>query len=173
MKRIFAHLLIALGTLAVTGSALAQTFPSKPLRLIIPFPAGGTADIVARLIAAKFAERVGQSVISENRVGAGALIGSELVAKSAPDGYTFLIITTGTHLLNSLVNRNVPFDPIKDFTAITGATESYTGLAVAPALGVTNVRELVELAKKNPGKLSYSSAGIGTAFHMTGAMFAN
>ena len=105
MKRIFAHLLIALGTLAVTGSALAQTFPSKPLRLIIPFPAGGTADIVARLIAAKFAERVGQSVISENRVGAGALIGSELVAKSAPDGYTFLIITTGTHLLNSLVNR--------------------------------------------------------------------
>ena len=173
MKAATRHLLPAALALLVSGAAVAQAFPNKPLRMVVPFPAGGTADIVARLIGNKLSERVGQPVIADNRVGAGALIGSEMVAKSAPDGYTFVIITTGTHLLNSLVNKNVPFDPIKDFTAITGATESWTGLAVAPALGVNNIRELIELAKKNPGKLSYSSAGIGTAFHLTGASFAN
>ncbi|MFM9970458.1 MAG: Bug family tripartite tricarboxylate transporter substrate binding protein [Burkholderiales bacterium] len=152
--------------------ALAQNFPSKPLRLIIPFPAGGTADIIARLVNQKFSERIGQPVIAENRVGAGATIGSELVAKSAPDGYTFLMTTTGTHLLTSLVSKNVPYDPLKDFTAITGATESYSGLAVAPQLGINNVKELIDLARKNPGKHTYSSAGIGTAFHLTGALFA-
>lgn len=151
--------------------ASAQNYPVKPLRMIIPFPAGGTADIIARLVGQKFSERVGQPVIAENRVGAGGTIGSDLVAKAAPDGYTFLMTTTGSHLLTSLVSKNVPYDPLKDFSAITGATESYSGLAVAPSLGINSVRELLDLASKNPGKLTYSSAGIGTAFHLTGALF--
>jgi len=152
-------------------AAQAQNFPTKPLRLIIPFPAGGTADIIARLVAQKTAERIGQPIISENRVGAGGTIGSDLVAKAAPDGHTFLMTTTGSHLLTSLVSKNVPYDPLKDFTPITGATESFTGLAVPPSLGVNSVGELLDLARKNPGKLTYSSAGIGTAFHLTGALF--
>ncbi|MSQ53210.1 MAG: tripartite tricarboxylate transporter substrate binding protein [Betaproteobacteria bacterium] len=161
---------MAFGALACPPT-FAQGYPAKPLRMIIPFPAGGTADIIARLVSQKFAERIGQPVIAENRVGAGGTIGSDLVAKAAPDGYTFLMTTTGTHLLTSLVTRNVPYDPLKDFTPITGATESYSGLAVAPSSGINNVRELLDLARKNPGKHTYSSAGIGTAFHLTGALF--
>ena len=153
--------------------AMAQNYPAKPLRMIIPFPAGGTADIIARLVGAKMSERIGQPVIAENRVGAGGTIGSDLVAKAAPDGYTFLMTTTGSHLLTSLVSKSVPYDPLRDFTAITGATESYSGLAVAPSLGVNSVRELLDLARRNPGKLTYSSAGIGTAFHLAGALFGN
>jgi len=154
-------------------NAIAQNYPAKPLRMIIPFPAGGTADIIARLVGVKAAERLGQPVIAENRVGAGGTIGSDLVAKAAPDGYTFLMTTTGSHLLTSLVTKNVPYDPLKDFTPITGATESYSGLAVAPSLGINSVRELLDLARRNPGKLTYSSAGIGTAFHLAGALFGN
>ena len=156
---------------AIAPVAMAQGFPSKPIRMIVPFPAGGTADIVARLIGSKFSERIGQPVIAENRVGAGGTIGADLVAKAVPDGYTILMTTTGSHLLTSLVTKNVPYDPLRDFTPITGATESFTGLAVPPSLGVNNVKELLDLARKNPGKLTYSSAGIGTAFHLTGALF--
>lgn len=166
-----ARLLGAALLFVVAPLASAQNYPVKPLRMIIPFPAGGTADIIARLVGQKFSERVGQPVIAENRVGAGGTIGSDLVAKAAPDGYTFLMTTTGSHLLTSLVSKNVPYDPLKDFSAITGATESYSGLAVAPSLGINSVRELLDLASKNPGKLTYSSAGIGTAFHLTGALF--
>lgn len=157
--------------LAAGQTAIAQVFPAKPVRMVIPFPAGGTADIVARLIGAKLSERIGQPVIAENRVGAGGTIGADLVAKSAPDGYTILMTTTGSHLLTSLITKNVPYDPLRDFTPITGATESFTGLAVPPSLGVGSVKELLELARRNPGKLTYSSAGIGTAFHLTGALF--
>ena len=161
---------LPIGLLAAPIS-FAQNYPSKPVRMIIPFPAGGTADIIARLVGAKMSERIGLAVIAENRVGAGGTIGSDLVAKAAPDGYTFLMTTTGSHLLTSLVSKNVPYDPLRDFTPITGATESYSGLAVAPSLGVNSVRELLDLARKNPGKHTYSSAGIGTAFHLTGALF--
>ncbi|OGA03840.1 MAG: hypothetical protein A3H35_21660 [Betaproteobacteria bacterium RIFCSPLOWO2_02_FULL_62_17] len=154
-------------------AAMAQNYPAKPLRMIIPFPAGGTADIIARLVGTKMSERIGQPVIAENRVGAGGTIGSDLVAKSAPDGYTFLMTTTGSHLLTSLVTKNVPYDPLRDFTPITGATESYSGLAVAPSLGINSVKELLDLARRNPGKLTFSSAGIGTAFHLAGALFGN
>jgi tripartite-type tricarboxylate transporter receptor subunit TctC len=171
LPTILAFILAGLGALA--GHAEAQQYPNKPLRMIIPFPAGGTADIIARLVGAKTSESIGQAVIAENRVGAGGTIGAELVARAAPDGYTFLMITTGSHLLTSLVTKNVPYDPIRDFTPITGATESYTGLAVPPSLNIHNVRELLDLARKHPGKLTYSSAGIGTAFHLTGALFAN
>ncbi len=153
-------------------AAFAQNYPAKPLRMIVPFPAGGTADIIARLVGQKFSERIGQPLIAENRVGAGGTIGSDLVAKAVPDGYMFLMTTTGTHLLTSLVTKNVPYDSLKDFTAITGATESYSGLAVAPQLGINTVKELLDLARKDPGKHTYSSAGIGTAFHLTGALFA-
>ena len=164
--------LIAIVSLAGLASvAVAQGFPSKPVRMIVPFPAGGSADITARLVAAKLAERLGQPVIVDNRVGASGIIGSELVAKAPPDGYTLLFTTTSTHLTAAFLNKNLPYHPSKDFTPISVVAESATGLVVAPSLPVHSVRELVEFAKRNPGKLTYSSAGIGSSFHLTGELF--
>ena len=166
---------VSLASISVAVSlthAADGAWPQRPIRIVHGSPPAGTADIIARLVGAKVSEQVGQSVIAENRVGAGATVGTDFVAKAAPDGYTFLMITSGTHLLTSLVSKNVPYDPIRDFTAITAATESYSSLAVTTASHIGSVRELLDLARKYPGKLTYSSAGIGTAFHLTGAMFA-
>lgn len=163
--------LAALASVVFASSALGQAYPAKPIRIIVPFPAGGAADVTARTVGQKMAERLGQPMITDNRVGAGGAIGSELVARSTPDGYTLLWTTPSTHLSGVFISKNLPYDPIKDFTPVGAALESYSGLVVGMHVPVTNVAELVELAKKNPGKLSYSSAGIGTEFHLTGELF--
>jgi tripartite-type tricarboxylate transporter receptor subunit TctC len=171
--------LIRLGTVIVAGilplalvpvASRAQTYPTKPIRLVVPFPAAGAADLNARLIGGKMAERLGQSLVIDNRVGAGGVIGSEVVAKAAPDGYTLLYTTPSTHLALVYLSKNLPYDPVRDFTPIGTATESFAGVVANMSVPASNMGELIEYARRNPGKLTYSSAGVGTEFHLTGEL---
>src|SRR4051812_36702655 len=119
---------LAVVLLALASSAIAQSYPSKPIRMVVPFPAGGAADITSRLVGQKMGERLGQTIIADNRVGASGFIGSEMVARAAPDGYTLLWTTPSTHLSAVFMSKNVPYDPVKDFTPIGAALESFSGL---------------------------------------------
>lgn len=150
--------------------ATAQGFPSKPIRMIVPFPPGGV-DTTGRLLAQKMTENLGQAVVLENRGGANGMIGSSEVARAAPDGYTMLMTTPSTHITAVFLSKNVPFDPVKDFTPICMAVEPVTVLVVNSTVKASNVKELVDLARRNPGKLSYASSGIGSAFHLMGELF--
>jgi tripartite-type tricarboxylate transporter receptor subunit TctC len=152
------------------GVAVAQGFPSKPIRMIVPFPPGGV-DTTGRLLAQKMTENLGQAVVLENRGGANGMIGSAEVARAAPDGYTMLMTTPSTHITAVFLSKNVPFDPVKDFTPICMAVEPVTVLVVNSTVKANNVKELVDLARRNPGKLSYASSGIGSAFHLMGELF--
>jgi tripartite-type tricarboxylate transporter receptor subunit TctC len=163
--------LAALAACCLPLAASAQSFPSKPIRVIVPFPPGATLDIMARMASQKLSESTGQPVIVENRAGANGMIGSDLVAKSAPDGYTILATTTSTHVSAPYLVKNLPYDPRKDVTPITAAIDAVTLLAVNPSMPVSSARELVDYAKKNPGKVSYGSAGVGNIFHLLGEMF--
>jgi tripartite-type tricarboxylate transporter receptor subunit TctC len=150
---------------------LAQTYPSRPVRIIVPFPAGGIADVFARIIAARLNEAWGQPVVVENRAGAGGNIGAEQVAKSTGDGYTLLMGNIGTQAVNVSLFRNLPYDPAKDFTPVALVVESESLLALHPSVGANTVAELIALARAQPGKLSYGSAGPGTAGHLAGELF--
>jgi len=158
--------------LAMSGLAAAQSWPSKPVRMIVPFPAGGPTDVLTRALAEKLSAALGQAVVVDNKPGAGGTIGSDFVAKSAPDGYTLLMATGSTHSVGPYLSK-VPYDPQKDFTSIIYVGKATNILLVSPTLGVSNVRELIELAKKNPGKLNYSTSGIGSVAHLTSEMFAS
>ena len=158
--------------LAMSGLAAAQSWPSRPVRMIVPFPAGGPTDVLTRALAEKLSAALGQAVIVDNKPGAGGTIGSDFVAKSAPDGYTLLMATGSTHSVGPYLSK-VPYDPQKDFTPIIYVGKATNILLVSPTLGVSNVRELIELAKKNPGKLNYSTSGIGSVAHLTSEMFAS
>ena len=149
----------------------AQTFPSRPVRIVVPFPPGGTSDILARSIGQKLAEEWGQPVLTDNRPGAAGNIASENVAKSKPDGYTLYINTVGTHAINPAIYAKLAFDPLNDFTAITNLVNLPSVLLVHPSVPVKNVKELIALAKKRPGELQYSSAGSGAQPHLTAEMF--
>ena len=149
--------------------ALAQ-YPAKPIRMIIPFPPGGATDIIGRVVSQKMGERLGQSVVVDNRPGAGGTIGSDITAKAAPDGYTLLISTNSTHAVAAVLSKP-PYDPTRDFTPITLLAESANILVVSPTLGVSSVRELIAAAKAKPGALSFASSGNGTIIHLTGEMF--
>ena len=149
----------------------AQTFPSRPVRIVVPFPPGGTSDILARSIGQKLAEEWGQPVLTDNRPGAAGNIASENVAKSKPDGYTLYINTVGTHAINPAIYAKLAFDPLNDFTAITNLVNLPSVLLVHPSVPVKNVKELIALAKKRPGDLQYSSAGSGAQPHLTAEMF--
>jgi tripartite-type tricarboxylate transporter receptor subunit TctC len=152
--------------------ALAQqAYPQKPIRYIVPFPAGGIADIFARIIGARLAERWGQPVLVENRAGAGGNIGADLVAKSAPDGYTLLMGSIGTQAVNVSLFRSMPYDPAKDFTAVALVLEAESLLALHPSVAANTPAELIALARERPGKLSYGSAGMGTTSHLAGELF--
>jgi tripartite-type tricarboxylate transporter receptor subunit TctC len=164
------HVLVVLFLVLPVSNAIAQTFPAKPVRLIVPFPAGGAVDTVARIVGQKLSSTWPQQVLVENRAGAGGNIGADAVAKAAPDGYTLLITTNGLAISPSLY-RKLPFDPIKDFAAVTQLTASYLALAVNPKLGVQSARELVELAKAKPGSISYGSTGLGVAPHLVMELF--
>lgn len=149
----------------------AETFPSKPVKLVVPFPPGGATDLTARLLAGKLAEIWGQSVIVENRAGASGMIGTEQVARAPADGYTLLCAIT-THIQNSSLYAKVPYDPIKDFEPISQICLSYLTLVVKPDFPARDLKEFIALVKANPGKFNYGSSGIGATQHMTSELFA-
>jgi tripartite-type tricarboxylate transporter receptor subunit TctC len=155
--------------LLISGHCAAQAFPSKPLRWIVPFPPGGSTDGFSRPLAAKLAELLGQPVVVENVGGAGASIGSDRIAKAAPDGYTIGLATTGSHAINPhIYGAKLPHDTIRDFTHIALAVSYVNVLVVNPALPAKSVGELIEYAKANPGKVSFGSAGNGSSNHLSG-----
>jgi tripartite-type tricarboxylate transporter receptor subunit TctC len=151
-------------------ASVAQEFPTKPVHVIVPFPPGGV-DVVARPIVTKMSDSLGRPVVMENRAGANGIIGSELVMRAAPDGYTLLVTTSSTLVTSLFLTTNVPFHPQKDFTPVGPMYESVQLLAVRGDLPVNSVKELIDLARRNPGKLTYASSGIGSAFHMAGEEF--
>lgn len=155
---------------AFTPAAAQQAYPSRPIRIISPFAAGGGNDLLCRTIAAKLTESLKQQVIVENRTGANGIIGTEAAARAAPDGYTIVLIPSG-HAVNASLRSKLPYDSIRDFTAISLVGSSPLVLAVHPSVPVKSVRELVVLAKARPGELSYVSAGIGSSGHLGGALF--
>ncbi|MGQ0510616.1 MAG: Bug family tripartite tricarboxylate transporter substrate binding protein [Betaproteobacteria bacterium] len=161
--------LLALAFSLAAGSALAQ-YPNRPIKLIVPFPPAGATDIVGRIVAQKLTERLGQSVVVENKPGAGGSIGSDIVAKSAPDGYTLLMATSSTHSIGPSLQK-LPYDPIKDFAAITHVANVPNVLVVSPTLPVKDVKEFVALAKSKPGQLNFASSGVGTIVHLNGELF--
>ncbi|HVG05493.1 MAG TPA: tripartite tricarboxylate transporter substrate binding protein [Burkholderiaceae bacterium] len=174
MNRFRRGLLAAISVgLIVPATALAQTssYPNKPIRIIVPFAIGGIADTFGRVIGIKLTEAWGQPVIIENKTGAGGNIGAEVVAKSSPDGYTLVIGNNGTHAVNVNLFKTIPFDPIKDFVPIAHIVEAEGLLVVNPSVKATSVREIVELARAQPGQLSYASGGLGTTSHLAGELF--
>lgn len=152
-------------------AALAQAWPAKPIRLIVPYAPGGSTDVVARTVAQKLAESLGQPVIVENRPGSSGNIGTEMTAKAAPDGYTFQIGNDATHATNIFLNKSTPFDPIRDFTPLTVAVRNVIVLAVHPSVPANSVRELIDHGRKNPGRLAFGSSGTGSPHHLAGELF--
>jgi tripartite-type tricarboxylate transporter receptor subunit TctC len=152
------------------GAALAQTYPSKPIKIIAPFGPGGFTDVVARLLGLKLAEAMGQPVVIENKPGAGSTIGTDYVAKAAPDGYT-LVIVSSTHVISPWIYKNMPYDPIKGFTPVSKLVDSPYVLLTNPKLPAKNVQEFIALAKKNPDDIHYASSGNGSAQHLIGGLF--
>ncbi len=163
---------VVLAPLAAPAAAqsAASSYPSKPIRFVVPYPPGGTTDIVARGIGIKLAERVGQQVVIENRGGGSTIIGAEAVAKSLPDGYTLLLTTATTMSINPQVNRNLPYDAVKDFAPITSAVNVPFVIATHPSVPANSIPELIALAKARPGTLTYSTPGTASSNHLAGAL---
>ena len=159
------------GASLMPGLARAQSFSGKQIRIIVPFPAGGPTDIVARPLAQMLGESLKATVLIDNRGGAGGGLGADAVAKSAPDGQTLLMATTGTHAINQALYKKLPYDPVKDFTPIGLVVMAPVTIVVHPSLQANTVAELVALAKSSGNKLNYGSAGAGTPGHLTGEMF--
>jgi tripartite-type tricarboxylate transporter receptor subunit TctC len=164
---------IALIAIAVGAPASAQPTPGRPITLVVPFPPGGSATIIARIIADKLADALGQQIVVDNRGGAGGSIAARQVAKSAPDGSTILLAFTGTLAISPAIFPNVGYDPRKDFAAIGLVGMAPSVLAVHPALGVHSVGELIKVAKASPGRIQFGSPGIGTTNHLAGELFAS
>jgi tripartite-type tricarboxylate transporter receptor subunit TctC len=171
MNRYLVAMAIPAFALLVT-EASAQPYPSRPIRMVLPFGVGGLVDVPGRIIGNKLSESMGQPVVIENRSGAGGTIGSDLVAKSKPDGYT-MMITSPTHVISANLYKNLPYDALKDFTSIAKIAEGPYVLAVNPSLPVKSVRDLIALAKAEPGKIDYASSGNGSTQHLVGALFAS
>ena len=161
--------LLAFASLLLSHAAIAQTYPVKPVRLIVPFAPGGNTDIIARFYAPKFSEFLGQQVVVDNRAGAGGTVGSEIVAKAPPDGYTILMVSEG-HTINPAMIRKLPYDSIRDFTPVSLIVIVPNGLLVHPSLPVKNVKELIALARARPDAINFSSAGRGTVGHLSGEL---
>ena len=167
------HAFVAAAALsAFAATAGAQTYPNKPIRVIVPYAAGGTSDILARQIGPKITEAWGQPVIVENKPGANGNVGADFVAKSAPDGYTMLLADIGALCISPSVFPHLPFDPRKDFAPVVMVSYSPHVLAVHPSVPVNTVKELIDYAKANPGKLNFAISGIGGAPHLAGIEFA-
>ncbi len=168
MRRVL--LLTVLAVAIAAPAAAQQNFPSRPIRLISPFAAGGGNDLLCRTVAAKMTESLKQQVIVENRTGANGMIGTEAAARAAPDGHTLALIPSG-HAVNASLYSKLPYDPVRDFTTVSLVGASPLVLALHPSLPAKNVKELTALAKARPGQLSYVSAGIGSSGHLGGALF--
>jgi tripartite-type tricarboxylate transporter receptor subunit TctC len=162
---------IMLCLLVMLCPASAQTWPARPVTLVVPFPPGPALDLVARLVGVKLGEALGQNIVVENRTGANGMIGASLVARAQPDGYTLLMSTASTHVTAVYLMKNLSYDPLKDFTPILAAVEPVTCLVVGSALPVNSVPELIAYAKAHPGELSYGSSGVGSVFHLMGELF--
>src|SRR5258705_3555149 len=163
--------LIPLLVLCLGGQVLAKSYPARSIRLVVGFAPGGAADLVARTLQEPLQRSLGQPIVADNRPGAGSSIAAEHVAKSPADGYTLLIASTSSILVNPSLSPSNPLDPLKDLAPVSKVTTSPLVVAVNPALGVASLRELIELAQKNPGKLNYATSGNGSAPHMAAVLF--
>ena len=173
--QLFKRLLVAF--FAVSGISFgvplwAQSYPNKPVKLIVPFGPGGFTDVVARIVGQKLSSNLGQQFVIENKVGAGSTIGTDFVAKSAPDGYTLVMIST-THVISPWIYKNMPYDPIKGFTSITKLVDAPYVLVVNPKVPANNVKEYIALAKSSPDKIHFASSGNGSSQHLMGELFMN
>jgi tripartite-type tricarboxylate transporter receptor subunit TctC len=160
--------LVAVLWAVAAQSAWPEVFPARPVRLVVPSPPGGGSDILSRLLAQKMTESLSQAVIVENRAGGDGIVGSEWVARATADGYTILVGNATALVANIYLRKNLPYDPVKDFTPVAGGVESITCIAINAALPIRSVAELIDYAKKNPGNLTYGSSGAGGAYHMSG-----
>ena len=163
--------IVAIATAPVV-QASAQTYPSRPITLVVPFPAGSTTDLVGRILSEELSKVAGQQVVIDNRGGAGGSVGTEAVARAEPDGYTLLMGTIGTHSINPAVYAKINYDPIADFAPIIQFGTAPNVLVVNPDLPVKSVKELIAYVRERPGKVNYASSGNGTSNHLSGAMFA-
>jgi tripartite-type tricarboxylate transporter receptor subunit TctC len=158
--------------LAASASALAQQYPTKPVRMIVPFAPGGNTDIIARAFTPKWGELLGQQVLVDNRGGAGGTIGTESAARAAPDGYTLIMVSAG-HTINPAMIRKMPYDSVKDFTALGVIADVPTALVVHPSVPAKNMKELIAIAKARPNFLNYSTAGRGTVGHLSAELLSS
>jgi len=172
MKKLLSIVCAATCLTLSAGQAVAQAYPTKPIKIVVPFGPGGFTDVVARILGVKLGESLGQSVVIENKPGAGSMIGTDQVAKSAPDGHTLLIVSS-THVISPWIYKNVPYDPIKSFTPITKLVDSPYVLLTNPKVPAKNVQEFIALAKAQPDKIHYASSGNGSAQHLIGGLFAS
>lgn len=167
-KRAFAAVAL---TVVLMGGAFAQDYPSKPIRVVVPFPPGNAGDIIARALGPNLAELLKQNFVIDDRPGAGGVIASEVTKHAPADGYTLMLVTAGTHGINASLYPKLPYDPVKDFTPVGLCASSPNVLVLAPNLPVNGVKELIALAKAKPGELSYGSSGVGTTVHLSGELF--
>jgi len=158
------------GALVCINAACAQVYPAKPIRMVLPWPPGGSTDATARVLVPWLTKSLGQQIIIDNRAGAAGIIGVDIVAKASPDGYT-IMLHSATHVANATIYSKLPYDTIKDFTAISLVAAQPTILVVNPALPIQSVKELIAMAKAEPGRLHYGSGGFGSALHMSAALF--
>ncbi len=166
MRNWFAFVLVGFSM-----ATFAQTYPARPIRVIIPFPAGSAADIIVRAMDPQMREKLGQSLVIDNRGGAGGNIAAELTAKSAPDGYTIMMATIGTHAINHALYSRISFHPIRDFTPVALVGESPNALVTSPRVQANSIHDLIALAKARPGQMNYGSSGSGTTVHLSGELF--
>ena len=171
MKAVRVLAAVFAGVLCAGGVAWSQTYPVKPVRVIIPFPPGGANDIVARIVFSKVSEQMGQSFIIENRAGAGGTIGSAVVAQSKPDGYTLLIQTAASHVSNAHLYSKLPYDPLRDFVGISPLAQVVAVLTVHPSLPPRSVKEFIALAKQRPKQILHGHSGYGSFTHFNGVLF--
>jgi tripartite-type tricarboxylate transporter receptor subunit TctC len=171
-RTLFAAVAAILATMGAVVSAAAQTYPNRPITLVVPFPPGGSTTIVGRIVAEKMSENLGQQIVVDNRGGAGGTIGSRAVSKSTPDGYTLLLGYTGTLAIGPTLYPNAGYDPRKDFAPVGLIGDAPNSLVVHPSFPAKSVQELIAYAKANPGKVNYGSAGVGTVSHVSGEYFA-
>jgi len=173
--QLFKKLLVALFAVSSISFGVplwAQSYPNKPVKLIVPFGPGGFTDVVARIVGQKLSSNLGQQFVIENKVGAGSTIGTDFVAKSAPDGYTLVMIST-THVISPWIYKNMPYDPIKGFTSISKLVDAPYVLVVNPKVPANNVKDFIALAKSSPDKIHFASSGNGSSQHLMGELFMN
>lgn len=163
--------LVTFACLSFSMGAMAERYPDRPIRWVIPFAAGGGSDITARLLQEPLSKQLGQTVIIDNKPGAGAVLGADIVAKSRPDGYTILYTTPGPQITNPFLMKELPYDPITDLVPVAPIADAVNILVVHPSIPANSVKELIAYAKANPGKLNFESSGIGSSSHLSGELF--